>query len=293
MKNLVVVVIGLLVFIGCSKNSKDVSPEGMEYFMTNFDLNPIDTIGLRLFGMATIEKNDSIPLVLLGNKNGKLWVHALKKEGEKYKKIINFIVDGDFKDNIEVDLGYGEKVNKCVDYIGWHDGIIGNSNHDYKIFLHDYKNFAISGIKTIDDEAKNLLSWSIYDNKINLSRIYYFDIITDGYIGANECVWICDLKGDPIYEPQTSGDIFINLFECIKYSSNSIIKQNAQTGKIIWETQFAKMGQVIDGHDPQIEHSMEITGDIISCTFNITNYDGSKETKNFKVNIDTGEITYL
>lgn len=50
------------------------------------------------------------------------------------------------------------------------------------------------------------------------------------------------------------------------------------------------MGEIIDGHEPKIESSMEIKDDVVSCIFNITNYDGSKETKIINVDIETGKI---
>ena len=51
-----------------------------------------------------------------------------------------------------------------------------------------------------------------------------------------------------------------------------------------------EMGQIIDGHKPKIEYSFQITDNTISYTFNITNYDGSKETKKIKIDTVSGEI---
>ena len=80
------------------------------------------------------------------------------------------------------------------------------------------------------------------------------------------------------------------MYEYIKYSDNYIILQNAETDEIVWRTQLEEMGQIIDGHKPKIEYSFQITDNTISYTFNITNYDGSKETKKIKIDTVYGEI---
>ena len=53
------------------------------------------------------------------------------------------------------------------------------------------------------------------------------------------------------------------------------------------------MGEVVDDHEPKIEDSMKIENNVASCTFNITNYNGSKEMKIINVDIETGEMMKL
>lgn len=301
MKNLLFVLIGLFVFIGCSKDGKEKDTQ-MPLLMEMFDISPNDTLGLKIFSFAGILRGrfikdlSSDTIALLGNKNGKLWVQVLQDaqgiNGDiKYKKINNFIVNGEFKDKFEIDLGYGEKTIKEINYIRW-DGFVFDIN--YIVFFHDQENFTIS----TNISGEMYPSWIIYNNTINQSKIRYRGIIADGYIGCqdlNSSVYVYNKKGEPLYRYSYEGDdaIFINLYEFIRYDNYYISRWNAETEEIVWKTKFEKMGQVIDGHEPKITHSLQIKGDVALCTFNITNYDGSKETINIEVDIETGEVTKL
>ena len=72
MKNLFIALIGLFVFIGCSKSFKEVEPE-IEInksnlgIMEKFDISPNDTSGLKIFGLA-VKRDDDDTIALLGNK---------------------------------------------------------------------------------------------------------------------------------------------------------------------------------------------------------------------------------
>lgn len=302
MKNLLVVLIGLLVFTGCSKND-DRKEYPQNLLMEMFDISPNDTAGLKVFGFAHIKKdtknivNDTI--ALLGNKNGKLWIHILStgKDFDVYencKRVNSFIIDDKFDEEFRIDLGYGQEKVIKLDYIRW-DGFAVEMN--YMLIFHDQENFAISTNKT----GELYPSWIIYNNTINPSKIRYYGIIASGYWGSDvENVYyrsyVCDEKGEPLYKYYHDGwgnAIFVNLYEFINYNYPYISRENAATGEIVWKTQFETMGEIIDGHEPKIEHSMEIKDDVVSCTFNITNYDGSKETKIINVDIETGEIINL
>lgn len=63
MKNLFIALIGLFVFIGCSKSFKEVEPE-IEInksnlgIMEKFDISPNDTSGLKIFGLAVKRDDD-------------------------------------------------------------------------------------------------------------------------------------------------------------------------------------------------------------------------------------------
>lgn len=308
MKNLFIALIGLFVFIGCSKSFKEVEPE-IEInksnlgIMEKFDISPNDTSGLKIFGLA-VKRDDDDTIALLGNKQEKLWVQILHVVDDNYKKITNFMVDGVFNDRIEIDLGYGEKITNCVSYLGWSQEI-NNSNYMYVYSSHDYKNFTITKDKTIigSNDINDVLSWIICDDKINQSQIFYWNIFADGYLGRvyknnnsaftpHFYTYVCNRKGEALYEykDEFKDYTFINLYEYIKYSDNYIILQNAEIDEIVWRTQLEEMGQIIDGHKPKIEYSFQITDNTISYTFNITNYDGSKETKKIKIDTVSGEI---
>lgn len=293
MKNLLIVLIGLFVFIGCSKSFEDVKPEGepveLPSIMQIFDISPSDTVGLRIFGVASI--NTAHGISILGNKNGYLWVQILEPQGNNiFKKITNFTTPTKFNDRIEIDLGYGEKTVIEAHYIDCGtiiNGSILDEIEVYMILFHDKTHFLLN---------KGSFSWIICENKIFERSTNYNDIIANGYTGwYDNNSYVCDETGKPVYKYkyEFKNYIFINLYEYMNYSPEKIYRQNAETGETIWETQFEKMGQVIDGNEPKIEHSIEIKNDIASCTFNITNYDGSKETRKFKINIENGEITEI
>ena len=291
---LVVLFIGMFVFIGCSKSEKEgdeeiIGPESeLPELMKQCDIIPNDTTGLRIFGVAQINNQG---LAVLGRKNGHLWIQMVEPQADSLKKKYNFIVNADFNDNVEIDLGYGEKKVVKVDYVNWDDKIGGVS---YLISWHDQEHFSLYKIANPDE----VFSWVIFKDEIFEKQIYYYDVIANGYIGRlfpknkDYIDYICNEKGETLYEYRNEFKdcTFINLYEYIKYSNNSILRQNAETGEVIWETRFEKMGQVIDDHEPKIEHSIKITGEYAECPFNITNYDGSKETKKYNVDIETGEI---
>lgn len=289
MKGLLAILIGLFILIGCSKddrnNSREIpSPNILELF----DISPNDTTGLKLCGVASIDCYYGI--AVLGNKNGYLWVQILeRKEDNTFKKITNFTTTAKFNDRIEIDLGYGEKEVIKANYVDWNAkiyNVISNDLDKYAIFFHDENHFLL---------YRNY-SWIICDDKIFERRNPYQGTLANGYIGGyNLKVYVCDETGEPLYEydDKFKNYTFINIYEYIDYSKESICRCNAKTGKRVWETRFEKMGQVIDGHEPKIEHSIKITGEYAECTFNITNYDGSKETKKYNVDIETGEITEL
>lgn len=293
MKNLLIVLIGLFVLIGCSKSFKEVKPDPIEdpieefpSIMEIFEISPNDTVGLKLFGVAAI--NTAHKSSILGNKNGYLWVQILEpKEDNTFKKITNFTTTAKFNDRIEIDLGYGEKKVVKVDYINWDDKILGGS---YIINWHDQEHFSLNTISNSDI----VFAWVICKNKIFEHEIYYKDTFVNGYTGLygdNE-TYVFNETGEPLYRygDEYKDYTFINLYEYINYSPNKLYRQNAKTKEIIWGIQLEKMGQVIDGHEPKIEHSIKITGEYAECTFNITNYDGSRETKKYNVDIETGEI---
>lgn len=296
MKNLLIILIGVLVFIGCSKDEKEGREEVLQEpeselpkLMRQCDISPNDTTGLRIFGVAQITNQG---LAILGCKNGHLWVQIVEPQADTLKRKYNFIVNADFNDNIEIDLGYGEKKVVKVDYINWDNNIRGVS---YIINWHDQEHFSLY---KMPNTGEIVFSWVICKSNIFEKQIYFRNVIANGYIGrlfpGNEYYtdYVCDEKGELLYEYKNEFEYytFINLYEYINYSPEKVYRQNAETGEVVWETQLEKMGEVIDGHEPKIEHSIEIKDDVASCTFNITNYDGSKETKIINVDIETGEI---
>lgn len=288
---LVALFIGIFIFVGCSKNDEDTGEESIPLppnIMEIFDISPNDTIGLRIFGLASI--NTAHGISILGNKNGYLWVQILEpQENNIYKKITNFTTTAKFNDRIEIDLGYGEKTVIKANYINWDMEIKwGQSTSDgidiYTILFHDRTHFLLN---------EGTFSWIICENKILEKQINFGGVIANGYIGwFNDNEYVCDETGEPLYkyDYEFKNYTFINIYEYINYSPIRIYRRNAKTGATIWESRFENIGQIIDGHEPKIEQLIEIKGDIVLCTFNITNYDGSKETKNINLNIETGEI---
>ena len=155
MKNLLLALIGLLVFTGCSKSSdEDENDIPISFLMEMFDISPSDTSGLKIFGLAQIKKNrDHIledTIALLANKNGKLWVQTLKCNHNdiiydgNYKRINSFTINNEFCDEFKIDLGYGEEKIIKVNY--WENSFVTEMN--YILIFHDQENFAISTNKT-------------------------------------------------------------------------------------------------------------------------------------------------
>lgn len=283
-----------ILFFACSENENPGEPEE-PLLMKKFDISASDTAGLRIFGIASIYKNDSIPLALLGNKNGYLWIQFLKdspgNNEQTCKKVSIFTSNVKFNDTRIYDLGYGENVTFRVRYVDINEDFSLNPIDMYFINLHNFEHFSLSGG---DGNVNRILSWIINKNEILESKAYYSNVISNGYIGYfpdGIGFQVCNEKGEALYpyKDDFKDYVFINLYEYIKLSATEIVKENAETGQIIWKHGLGKLGQTIDGHEPKIEYTVTIAKNMISFTFKITNYDATKEEKTIKLDITSGE----
>lgn len=130
----------------------------------------------------------------------------------------------------------------------------------------------------------------------------YYD--ADDYYN-NKDIHIYNEYGDLLYMTEflnIDGLKFINMYEYIKcdydsyYENNRyeykwrIRKINAETNETAWTYIVGNIGAEINGNQPKIDYKIETSENYITCTFDCTNYDGTKEQKIIKLNMDGESI---
>ena len=307
--------LGILVALMWSCREDDENFESQEQeqqnLMTMFDISPNDTAGMKIFGFADIRDMDdevaNVTGAVLGCKEGQLWVQFLQSdENGDYVKTHQKSFYGNFEDKRIVDKGYGNVDTVRVNYMDYNSYEITNP-YIYILVLHDFANFSISFSAT---NGTNI-SWVVCNDTVSNGRIRYYYSILDGYVGITtnkdgnffpEDQYVCDKKGNVLYRlndaySSLKNNTFINLYEYIKVDANVVKKINASIldaeSNPVWSVRFDDLGETIDGHEPIIEHEISIEGEYIVITFNVTNYDGSKSTRNFRIDIETGEFVEI
>lgn len=290
--------------------TKNFPPEfdPVSYYMNKYDLSASDTIDLRMFGLYAMP--DTNVLVLLGNKKGHLWIKFVEsmpydKDGVSdiiCKEIKQLEIQSQFNDIRKVELGYGESVIDTIKYLELdeYDMLLGL----YSIFFHDYEHFAISKSVT-----GGTISWVICNDKI-IDIQGWLKPLLNGYYDAddyynNKDIHIYNEYGDLLYMTEylnIDGLKFINMYEYIKcdydsyYENNRyeykwrIRKMNAETNETAWTYIVGNIGTEINGNQPKIDYKIETSENYITCTFDCTNYDGTKEQKIIKLNMDGESI---
>lgn len=295
MKNLLIVIIGLILVSGCSKDDKNnpLSEITKEESLYNAILKATtDTIGLKLVGCGSAYSKIDTLAFILGLKNRKLWCGFYESDGKnRYREKRIWTSKNMFTDTIRiVDKGYGEYDTLKLEL----NNSFSQSSNSYVI---DYNNFVV---QTVGFSLVFISNGNMY-----LSNIFSSGLVIwhDGYIiqkynekEPDDTYWYVNTKGEEIYN--TSINLIngtpINACEFIEYQEEenafNILRKNAQTGVIVWEYKVMELGQTIDGHKPKIVHSLKIVDNTVFCTFKIINYDGTKEEKIIKLNIEDGAL---
>lgn len=288
---LVALFIGIFIFVGCNKSDNEDKE-------TNFwwDDYLQDTVGLNIIYYEFIE-ND---LRIAGLNDGKLWVSIFNQDDKK--EIFTFVDNEQFKSQRVFNKGYGEieTVNLEISRIDVFDV------SSYKEILIWYAK-ANAGDMIICNGNK-IRYKKLSNNKIRYSGAYSWfndNIIVSTYLHNNSKENTCvSGNGEELFiiNPNVEFNNLtpVNIEEGIyegdhlgfndKYWFINYYRQNLKTGENIWDSKVV-YNDIEEDAKVDIECN-KISG-TWSYTLNITNYDGSKETRKFKINIETGDITEL
>ena len=257
-----------------------------------------DTIGLRLYGYGTAYTKDDTLLCAFGSKLGKVWsgfYTEIKSDDTLHTTIsVNeefvYVGSEDFIDSLEFEVGYGETSEvvftseipypvSCYFFNEEEFAIYKYANHN-----NDYATIFVNG----DD---------VVYKHLFLDRLWY-----DGYymgvtwLNGREQYSIFDLNGEPVYdiEDRLSGEVIpISLYDYVSTSNsdNVITVERVQlpAGTIVW-SQTLSVGETINGNASRVTYSRSLEGKCLHIEATAVNYDGSKETKSFKIDIETGEM---
>lgn len=243
-----------------------------------------------------VQKGDGFDWIS-GVKNGKGWIG---KADRKTRKVINEWTDGkEVEQDIKVDLGYGNYKTIHMDRLAI--GSVVNIGNDYLVTTVGYNNgsgfngyvwyklYVLSDNKTISIPLKHsvhrdcsILPW--YKN----SFLVFQDEQTSTCYSLDGKL-IDTFKGImPYYN--------VEIFPCsysdyINISGNRISRETlSDSSDDVWYSYYEPLSQ-IPSNSKVTYTLLSSTTDIWEFKADVLNYDGSKKSLKFKVNIETGEVT--
>lgn len=256
-----------------------------------------DTTGLKLYGVGAAYTKDDTLACVLGAKHGKIWcgffseIQSEDSLQSSFEEEFVYVGTENLIDSLEFEVGYGE--TSTVVFTDENDpyGIRGSFFNEEEFAICNYVNhnndYATIFVNRDDVVYKHLF----------LDRLWY-----DGYymgvtwLNGREQYSIFDLNGEPVYdiEDRLSGEVIpISLYDYVSTSNsdNVITVERVQlpAGTIVW-SQTLSVGKTINGNAPRVTYSKSLEGRYIHIEATAVNYDGSKETKSFKIDIETGEM---
>lgn len=307
MKKILFLMIAIFIFGGCSKDNEG-NPLTERITEEQGIYNAIlkattDTVGLKLVGTGTAYYiNDTSYSICnesffaLGRKNQKMWCGFFDRTDEfSFIEKYSLIFKENFNDTIRiVDKGHGN-----IDTLK-----LGFCDHFFEtcgVYVTDQNTFIvinpISHIIFVNEGNVYFSDYyiqSAFNGGVGIWRDYYLLHINTG-VSSHE-FWVFNKKGEKIYKAVDSafGKTAVDLYNYIdlQVNKNTYIATlyNAQSGSIIWQTEIRNLGKIIDDNNPKISEKHIVNNTYITCTFDITNYDGSKEEKIIKLNIEDGAL---
>lgn len=257
-----------------------------------------DTIGLRLYGYGTAYTKDDTLLCAFGSKLGKVWsgfYTEIKSDDTLHTTIsVNeefvYVGSEDFIDSLEFEVGYGETSK-----------VVFTSEIPYPVscYFFNEEEFAIYKYRTcgvtIFVNKKDVIYKNLYINRLWYDGYYVgYNLPFDQH--GNNQYSVFDLNGDVVYDIEDGlrdEIIPVSLYDYISTSDydNIITAERVRlpAGTIVWN-QTLSVGETINGNAPRVTYSKSLEGRYIHIEATAVNYDGSKETKSFKIDIETGEM---
>ena len=301
MKRILLFVCVALLAWACSKDDDDNIPPPPLHVDSLWDdiIKAIsDTTGLKLYGVGTAYTKDDTLACVLGAKHGKIWCGVFSEiqsedlSESSFKEEFVYVGSEDLIDSLVFEVGYGE--TSTVVFTDENDpyGIRGSFfNEEEFAICKDYATIFVNG----DD---------VVYKPLGIGRLWY-----DGYYWGR--TWngnvstVFDLNGDIVFTQDESfeygylGDsdkmLPVSLYDCICFTLGSwddyitVKRINTLDCTEKWGHELF-IGKTINGNLPKITYSRLLEGGYLHIEATAVNYDGWKETKSFKIDIETGEM---
>lgn len=310
MKNLLFVLIGIFVFISCSKSNKEVIPDDIVIEPTEEDkywgFHVQDTVNLKLYGMGAAYILSDTCIALCGVKNGKLWIGVYDTDTRNEK--FTWISKNDYSLTQAKNMGYGKEVVVNIDRM--HMSYVNFKNEkNFRLLFFSYEKMPsiqnIWNLLFVHDGQEMFYR----DAKYYEAQSWYNDCVLAINEDADPDVYtVFDAIGNKKYDLSPSFFLnwdsysFLNAGEVISFKDDinsngkyKIARIDVKTNTIAWvhyifsgqESIFddkiptnSKVGYIID----------EFKDDYMVINMNVLNYDGTQITRVFKININTGKF---
>lgn len=250
-----------------------------------------DTDGLELYATGHVTSKENISACAVGTKHGKTWYGFFSgSDSTEYKEEFIYMGKTQFEHVVEIDTGYGgtTKVELISCKALWHN------NKTFAITLSYSGNGAGFSTNIFINDTKETQNANFQLTIPWFDKYYYGRPILKDYC-------IIDADGNYVFSPLTApsfSGLEISLYECIsidfdEHNSQIIIERiniaEAYPESTLWSYELA-IGKVINDNAPRISYTRSLDGNILTLEASATNYDGTKETGFFQIDIDTEEI---
>lgn len=271
-----------------NEGSPDKLPDASIIDKEQCILNAVnDKEGLRIFGQGKVYGDST--MVAWGIKNKMLWCGFFEViEENLFEEKYIWQGNEDFIDTIKViDLGYGRSDTLML--------LPQKEPYCSACFFEkDTFGLQVPYFPAIFIENKNIY---INDQIICSPWIkgYYITQKYSEYPSSERYITNC--KGEKIYKidvdagvDKNSIPVSLEDFISVTGYKNSIYisRKEAKKKHTRWTYILNNVGHIVDDHYPTFKEEHSINNDRIAFTFYITNYDGSKNTKSIKIDIDNG-----
>lgn len=243
---------------------------------------------------------------LAGVKNGKGWIG---KADRKTRKVTNEWTDGKVvEQDIKVDLGYGNYRTVHMDRMrvsglikNGDNYIVATAGYNYRNALDSsgaevwYNLYILSDNKTITIPLKHL---AVGGHSIDIFPWYKNSFLVSQTSGNYDCYSLDgelmdSFKDDPFLNTRIKYPCSYS--EYIEISGSWIHKRNLKypystSEATIWAIPYEPLSQIAS--DAKVTHTLLSSNtNLWEFKVDVLNFDGSKKSFTFKVNIDSGEIT--
>lgn len=247
--------------------------------------------------VSSYNKGDST--FLSGFKDDKIWFGMYNTDKKLLKE---WISNNKFERTIIYDAGYGEIKEIYVDCIF----ALGNLNK--VVFLEKDWGYALSSPLSLALPAYNPKGLFL----LNDDNVYFyfdkggFSDVVDWFNGSLLIPGrvIMSLKGELIENISYVSNYYnydkkdaVTYTEIVHYVDRGayyhyMVRSDLKEGKEIWKTKIDKLDNIQS--DAKVTHTItQKNGQIWTYHYEVVNFDGSKESFDFSINVETGVLTYL
>lgn len=313
MRRILFLLLVIAMIFACSKNEKidDELPEQGEKMSIYEQAKSLvkDSIGLTIMSHTDNISGDVYKdkFIFTGVKQGKFWFgifSALNNQDSKNivgEEIISYTTKFDYSLHRDINIGYGEKESLDIGYILMSIWGCVESKEFEMVIIGKKDNLVSDNPRTIGDFV--IVRDGIekhYENTLYTSKNCWYNntMIFDDY---QEVIYYPDkdiniklyskdggvLYSLPEYINLNAYDTIIplNINEGIFRKRECFTRENIRDGNTIWRTYIPN---IQSNSKTSITKNDEINNEWF-YTMDITKYDGSKEIRNFAINIETGK----